>query len=206
MNAANDDHRSIKVNSMVTMEVEIEHHFQKVLNALHISTEDDHNTRGTAKRVAKMYCREIFSGRFSQPPIITTFPNSKNLDELVMTGPITVRSTCSHHFCPIIGQAWIGVVYDKKLAGLSKFNRIVDWFARRPQIQEELVVQIADFVETALKPKGLGVVLTCQHTCMTQRGVNEHSMAKMTTSVMRGVFRKKPEARAEFMATLALHR
>jgi GTP cyclohydrolase I len=90
-----------------------------------------------------------------------------------------------------------------KIAGLSKFNRVVDWFAARPQIQEELVVQIADFIENQLRPKGVAVVIRAAHTCMTWRGVREHADAKMTTNVMRGVFRDKPEARAEFLAAIA---
>lgn len=205
--AANDNiTNDISHGDRIVMERGVADGFEKILRELLIDTEGDHNTRNTAARVAKMYCREVFRGRYEPAPIVTTFPNTKKLDELVMTGPITVRSTCSHHFCPILGQAWIGVIYDKQLAGLSKFNRVVEWIAARPQIQEEMVVQVADFVDKVLKPKGLGIVMTCQHTCMTWRGVKEHSSALMTTSVMRGVFRKKPEARAEFMATLALHR
>lgn len=176
-----------------------------LLHALGIDQDNDPNTRGTAARMAKMFCYEIFAGRYTPPPVITTFPNTKKLDELVITGPITVRSTCAHHFCPIIGQAWLGVVYDDRIAGLSKFNRAVDWLARRPQMQEELVIQIADFVEKTLQPKGVAVVLRAQHTCLTERGVNECREAAMTTNVMRGIFRHKPEARAEFLASLAVH-
>lgn len=177
-----------------------------LLRALGIDTESDHNTRGTAARMAKMFCRETFNGRYTTPPDITTFPNTRKLDELVVTGPISVRSTCSHHFCPILGSCYIGVIYDKRLAGLSKFNRVVEWFASRPQIQEEMVVQIADFLERTLKPKGLAIVLNAQHTCMTWRGVKECPTASMTTNVMRGVFRKDAGARSEFLTTLALHR
>ena len=205
MNAANANQHTNDIDQRC-MEEDVEDACHDLLAALGINTASDHNTKGTAKRMAKMYCREACRGRYEPAPMVTTFPNVHKLDELVMTGPITVRSLCSHHFCPILGQAWIGVIYGERLAGLSKFNRIVDWYASRPQIQEELVVQIADFVETTLHPKALGVVLTCQHTCMTWRGVKEHSSALMTTTVMRGAFREKPEARAEFMATLALHR
>lgn len=174
-----------------------------LLNSLCINTQADHNTRDTPRRVAKMLVCEIFRGRFEPPPEITTFPNVKNLDEMMVTGPITVRSCCSHHLCPILGECWIGVVPGKRLAGLSKFNRIVDWFAARPQIQEELVVQIADFIEERLAPKGLAISMRASHTCMTWRGVREHPSAIMTINVMRGVFRNKPEARAEFLASIA---
>lgn len=177
-----------------------------LLESLGIDQTVDHNTKGTASRMSKMYCAQVFRGRYSPPPAITTFPNVNKLDELVVTGPISVRSTCSHHFCPILGRCWIGVVYGDRLAGLSKFNRIVDWFARRPQIQEELVIQIADFIEEALSPKGLAIMMSATHTCMTWRGVEESPDALMTTNVMRGVFRTKPEARSEFMAVVAGHR
>lgn len=188
------------------MERHVEHNLESLLKNLGIDWRNDPNCAGTPARMAKMYCREIFAGRYTPAPVVTTFPNTKKLDELVLTGPITVRSTCAHHFCPVIGQCWIGVVYANRIAGLSKFNRVVDWLARRPQMQEELVVQIADFIEATLHPKGIAVVLKAQHTCLTERGVNECRDSMMSTNVMRGVFRQKPEARAEFFASLALHR
>lgn len=180
------------------LQLEIVTRTKALLDALLIDTANDHNSRGTADRVAKMFCRETFSGRFRAAPAMTTFPNTR-YDELLTTGPITVRSMCSHHLCPILGTCYIGMIPGDRVAGLSKFNRVVDWFASRGQIQEELVVQIADYLEEQLQPKGLAVVIRAQHTCMTWRGVKEHSDAAMTTSVMRGVFRDKPEARAEFL-------
>lgn len=180
-------------------EKEVEHCVERLLAALLIDTGADHNTQGTARRVAKMYCHEIMRGRYEAPPALTTFPNVGNLDELVATGPITVRSLCSHHLCPILGKCWIGVVPGTRVVGLSKFNRIVDWFASRPQIQEELVVQIADYIEKHLAPRGVAVVIRATHTCMTWRGVRESLDGVMTTNVMRGVFRDKAEARAEFL-------
>lgn len=171
---------------------------KSLLDALLIDTTNDHNTQGTADRMARMYTCETFRGRLTRAPKLTTFPN-KGFDELLTSGPITVRSMCSHHMCPILGTCYIGMIPGERVIGLSKFNRVVDWFAARGQIQEELVVQIADYLEAALKPKGLGVVIRATHTCMTWRGVREHSSASMTTSVMRGSFRDKPEARAEFL-------
>jgi GTP cyclohydrolase IA len=169
--------------------------FEGVLDALVIDR--DHNTQGTACRVAKMYVRELFAGRYQPPPPITDFPNIKKLDELYTVGPITVRSTCSHHFCSVTGRAWIGVVPGERLIGLSKFNRLVEWVLARPQIQEEAVVQLADVIAKLIKPRGLGVVIKASHSCMTLRGVKDGNTV-MTTSVVRGVLFDDPKARAEF--------
>lgn len=174
---------------------------QSLLDALLIDTRTDHNTRGTAKRMAKMYVTEVMRGRFYPPPEITDFPNVSNLDELYVTGPITVRSMCSHHFVPIVGRAWIGVLPSERVIGLSKFNRITDWIMRRPQIQEEATVQLADFIENAIKPRGLAVVVKATHLCMTWRGVQDDA-ATMTTSVMRGMLRDSDSLRAEFLSLI----
>lgn len=176
---------------------------EHLLRGLLIDVDNDHNARGTAARMAKMYLREVFAGRYYPPPSITDFPNAKALDEMYITGPITIRSMCSHHLVPIIGRCWVGVIPGERVIGLSKFNRIADWIASRPQIQEEMVVQLADFIEKAIKPKGLAVVIEASHMCMSLRGVQEPMDARMTTNVMRGAFRDKPEARAEFMAMVA---
>lgn len=181
------------------LQTEVEYRVQHLLDALLIDTDSDHNTRDTSKRVAKMFMQESFYGRFHPMPKLTSFPNAKALDELYTTGPITVRSTCSHHLAPIHGKCWIGVVPGDRVIGLSKFNRLVDWVMSRPQIQEEAAVMLADLFETLIQPKGLAVVIKATHMCMTHRGVREHPDAIMTTSVMRGVLRDKPEARAEFL-------
>jgi GTP cyclohydrolase I len=185
------------------LQEEVARRAEHFLRGLVIDVDNDHNTVGTAKRIAKMYLREVFKGRYLPPPAITDFPNAKGLDEMYMTGPITVRSACSHHFVPIVGRCWIGIIPGERVIGLSKFNRIVEWVASRPQIQEELVMQIADFIEEQIQPKGLAVVVEATHLCMTWRGVREPMEAKMTTNVMRGAFRDKPEARAEFMTLVA---
>lgn len=182
------------------LKAEVEKRAEHFLRGLVIDLDNDHNTVGTAHRVAKMYIDEVFKGRYQPAPVITDFPNAKGLDEMYMSGPITVRSACSHHFVPIVGRCWIGIIPGERVIGLSKFNRIVEWVASRPQIQEELVMQIADYIEQQISPKGLAVVVEATHMCMTWRGVREPMSAKMTTNVMRGAFRDKPEARAEFMA------
>lgn len=178
----------------------IEEHFQEILLQLGIDIDCDHNTKGTAARVAKMFVREIFNGKFTPKPRITTFPNV-GYDQILTSGPIAVRSMCAHHFMPITGKCWIGMKPGEKVIGLSKFNRIVDWVASRPQIQEEMTEQIANEIENELDPIGLAVVIKAEHFCITHRGVKEHD-SDMTTSILRGVFRKEPLARQEVLGLI----
>ena len=183
------------------IECEVAEAFEDVLKALVINTTDDHNTKATAQRVAKMFVHEIFRGRYYPPPEVTSFPNAKQYDQIYMTGPITINSTCAHHFQPITGQAYVGVFPGKRVVGLSKFNRIVDWIASRPQIQEEMTEQIADMVEKETEAQGVAVVIKAEHFCMTARGVKEHE-SEMMTSVVRGMFRDEPATKAEFFSLL----
>jgi GTP cyclohydrolase IA len=147
--------------------------------------------------VARMYLREVFAGRYEEPPRLTDFPNGKRLDELYAVGPCEIRSACSHHLCPVEGQLWCGVIPSKRIIGLSKFSRLARWIMARPQIQEEAVVQLADHLEELLQPRGLAVVMRLRHSCMTWRGVREGN-AVMTSSVTRGMMRESPASRAEF--------
>jgi len=170
---------------------------QGVLDSLVIDTDNDHNTNETAHRVAKMFCTEIFSGRYLPPPKITAFPNVTEYDQVYVTGPITIRSTCAHHFQSIKGKCYVGVFPGKNVIGLSKFNRMVDWISSRPQIQEEMTIQIADLIQEETQADGVAVLVQAEHGCMTMRGVREHE-SDMTTSVMRGVFRDAPHLKQEF--------
>jgi GTP cyclohydrolase I len=178
------------------LQQEVEEAMQGVLKALVIDTVNDHNTNETAKRVAKMYIREVFKGRYFPKPDITYFPNAKAINSMYVSGPITIRSCCSHHLVPFIGQAWVGVVPGEEVVGLSKFNRLLDWVFSRPQIQEEAIMEIANMLEEELKPKGLGVIVRAQHHCMTWRGVKDISM--FTTSELRGCMKDNVPARVEF--------
>lgn len=180
---------------------DVEVAMQGVLDALLIDTTNDHNTIETAKRVAKMYVREVFKGRYLPRPAVTDFPNAKRLDEMYTVGPITVRSACSHHLVPIMGHAWIGVIPGERVIGLSKFNRLTEWVMSRPHIQEEAAVMLADEIEGLIKPKGLAVVIRAAHQCMTWRGVRETDTS-MTTSVMRGLLMENEKARNEFLMTI----
>ena len=182
---------------------EVEGKMQGVLDALVIDTQNDHNMRDTARRVAKMYLNEVFKGRYVQPPALTEFPNAERLNELMIVGPITVRSACSHHFCPVIGKVWIGILPNEgsNVIGLSKYARLVDWVMGRPQIQEEAVVQLADIIMEKTRPDGLAVVMEATHFCMAWRGVRDTD-SKMLNSVMRGVFLKDIALRREFLSLI----
>jgi len=183
--------------------MEVEAKMQGVLESLVIDTESDHNTQHTARRIAKMYLTEIFRGRYSLMPTITEFPNLERLNELMIVGPITVRSACSHHLCPIIGKVWIGVMPNEhsNLIGLSKYTRLCDWLMSRPQIQEEAVARLADLLQERIHPDGLAVVMEADHFCMQWRGVKD-TESKMINSVMRGSFLKDANLRREFLALL----
>lgn len=182
---------------------EVEEKMRGVLESMVIDIESDHNTRNTARRVAKMYLQEVFRGRYVEPPAVTEFPNAEHLNELLIVGPLTVRSACSHHFCPVIGRIWVGVLPNEhtNVIGLSKYARLVDWVMGRPQIQEEAVVQLADLIMEKTQPDGLAIVMEASHFCMSWRGVKEMN-SKMVNSVMRGVFLKDVSLRREFLSLL----
>lgn len=182
---------------------EVEVKMQGVLDSLVIDTVNDHNTDNTARRVAKMYLNEVFRGRYVPVPSITEFPNVGHLNELMIVGPITVRSACSHHFCPVIGKIWIGVMPNEhtNVIGLSKYARLAEWIMGRPQIQEEAVVQLADLIQQKTQPDGLAIVMEASHYCMAWRGVKDMD-SKMINSVMRGVFLKDPNLRREFLSLI----
>mgnify|MGYP003844643669 FL=1 len=182
---------------------EVEVKMQGVLDSLVIDTDNDHNTGNTARRVAKMYINEVFLGRYVPSPTVTEFPNAEHLNELMIVGPITVRSACSHHFCPVIGKVWIGVLPNEhtNVIGLSKYARLAEWVMGRPQIQEEAVVQLADLIQEKTQPDGLAIVMEATHYCMSWRGVKDMD-SKMINSVMRGVFLKDPNLRREFLSLI----
>jgi GTP cyclohydrolase I len=181
---------------------EVESKMKGVLSSLVIDTDNDHNTDETARRVAKMYLKEVFQGRYVKAPSITEFPNAEHLNELMIVGPITVRSACSHHFCPILGKIWIGVLPNEhtNVIGLSKYARLAEWVMSRPQIQEEAVTQLAD-PDPAQDPAGWpgdrhGSRAT---SACSWRGVKDMD-SKMINSVMRGSFLKDPHLRREFLS------
>ncbi len=182
---------------------EVTDKMQGVLDAMVIDTDNDHNTGDTARRVAKMYLNEVFRGRYVTGPQVTEFPNAEHLNELMIVGPITVRSACSHHLCPVIGKIWIGVMPNEhtNVIGLSKYARMAEWIMGRPQIQEEAVVQLADLIQEKTQPDGLAIVMEASHYCMAWRGVKDMD-SRMINSVMRGVFLKDSNLRREFLSLI----
>lgn len=175
---------------------EVAAQMQAVLESLVIDTDHDHNTQDTARRVAKMFVQETFSGRYRPVPKVTAFPNM-GYKSLYTTGPISIRSTCAHHFQNIVGRCWVGIVPESEVIGLSKFNRIVHHICERPQIQEEMTTQIAEALKQYAKTSNIAVVVKAEHHCMTQRGVREHE-SDMTTAIMLGAFSTDPALKQEF--------
>ena len=194
----------IEPGELEALQAEVEAKLRGVLDALVIDTESDHNTQDTARRVAKMFLTEVFRGRYVSMPPVTEFPNIARLNELMIVGPVTVRSACSHHLCPIIGQLWVGVMPNEHsaLIGLSKYARLVEWIMARPQIQEEAIVQLADLLQDKMRPDGLAIVMRADHYCMQWRGVKDMD-SKMVNSVMRGSFLKNANLRRELLALLS---
>ena len=194
---------AIEPGELDTLLDEVAGKMRGVLDSLVIDTENDHNTGDTARRVAKMYIQEVFKGRYLPAPAVTEFPNAEHLNELMIVGPIKVRSACSHHFCPVIGGVYIGIMPNEhtNVIGLSKYARLAEWIMGRPQIQEEAVVQLADLIQEKTQPDGLAIVMEASHFCMGWRGVKDMD-SKMINSVMRGVFLKDMNLRREFLSLI----
>ncbi|MFZ4121539.1 MAG: GTP cyclohydrolase I [Caulobacterales bacterium] len=195
----------LQSGELEALQDEVAAKFKTVLESLVIDIESDHNTHDTARRVAKMYLSEVFKGRYVSPPAVTEFPNVESLNELMIVGPITIRSACSHHFCPILGRLWIGLVPNEhsNLIGLSKYSRLADWIMSRPQIQEEAITQLAELLMDKVRPDGLAVVMEADHFCMHWRGVKDNA-TKMVNSAMRGSFLKDAPLRREFLSLINL--
>ncbi len=201
---ANDNiAQHLEEGDVEALKAEVQSKMHEVLKSLVIDTDSDHNTHDTAKRVAKMFIDEVFRGRYQPIPAVTEFPNAERLNELMIVGPVTVRSACSHHLCPIIGRVWIGLLPNEhsNLIGLSKYARICDWIMSRPQIQEEAVTMLANELQDRVRPDGLAIVMEADHFCMHWRGVKDNESA-MVNSVMRGAFLKDANLRREFLSLL----
>lgn len=179
---------------------------EELFDVLHIDHHNDHNTRGTPKRVAKMYVQELLRGRYNAPPEITDFDNANGYAGLIVTGPIEVRSTCAHHLMPIYGEAYIGILpsAEGRIIGLSKYDRIVDYFCARFQIQEELVQQIGQFIMEKTNPRGLAVRISAVHMCKTQRGIRAPHRGRMVNSAFFGDLETDSALRQEFMQECAI--
>jgi GTP cyclohydrolase I len=170
-----------------------------LLRALGIKP-DTESLAGTPRRMARAYA-ELFSPR---PFDLTTFPNEEGYDELVLARAIPVRSVCEHHLLPFVGVAHVGYLPGERILGLSKLARVVEYFACRPQVQERLTKQVADWLAEQLRPKGVGVVITAEHSCMTLRGVQAVGSSTITSTLL-GVLREDARSRQEFFALSGVH-
>jgi GTP cyclohydrolase IA len=178
--------------------------FEKVLDALLIDRETDPNSKGTARRLAKMYFNEIMSGRYETRPDATAFPNdSEDRYEGMLVVRSELRSMCSHHHQPVSGVAYIGIIAANKLIGLSKYTRIAQWCARRGTLQEELCNDIAREISRATDSDNIGVYIQATHGCCENRGIMAHSSLTQTT-VLTGVFKTDPAVKKEFMDNIKL--
>ncbi|MCZ8167682.1 MAG: GTP cyclohydrolase I FolE [Flavobacterium sp.] len=178
----------------------IEYHFEQIMEALGLDLTDD-SLRGTPHRVAKMYVQEIFSGLHpDNKPKISVFDNSYHYDKMLVEANINFNSTCEHHFLPIIGKAHIGYVSNGKVIGLSKLNRIVDYFARRPQVQERMVMQVFNELKAVLDTEDVMVVMEAKHLCVSSRGIKDET--SFTSTLQYGGIFEKKEYRDDFFRLL----
>jgi GTP cyclohydrolase IA len=178
--------------------------FENVLDVLLIDRENDPNSKGTARRLAKMYYNEIMAGRYDPMPDATAFPNDpKDGYEGMLVVRSELRSMCSHHHQPVSGVAYIGIIAADKLIGLSKYTRIAQWCARRGTLQEELAVDIAREIMRATGSKDVGVYVQATHGCCENRGIMAHSSLTQTT-VLKGAFNKDPSTKKEFFDNIKL--
>ena len=181
--------------------VKIAGHVRAILNELGLNPNDP-STSATPMRVAKMYTQEIFSSLFEQPPVVTVFPNTKKYNHFVVERDITIASTCEHHLVPFIGKCHIVYKPGKFVCGLSKLNRVAEYFAKKPQIQERLGTEILEFLQKELKTKDVAVIVDCKHLCVSCRGIKDVNSSTVT-SHLGGIFNDSV-ARAEMFNLINL--
>lgn len=176
----------------------ISQHFSEIMTVLGMDMSDD-SLKDTPKRVAKMYVNEIFGGLLPEnKPQISTFDNNYKYRQMLIEKDITVYSTCEHHFLPIIGKAHVAYISNGKVIGLSKINRIVNYYARRPQVQERLTRQIVEAIKNALGTKDVACVIDARHLCVNSRGIQDTNSSTVTADLS-GLFRTNPTTRKEFL-------
>ncbi len=186
-----DDEEKIKI---------IAHHFKAIMKTLGLDLSDD-SLKDTPRRVAKMYVKEIFSGlNPSNKPDISLFDNAYNYSEMLIEKDITLYSYCEHHFVPIIGKAHVAYIPSKKVIGLSKINRLVQFYSKRPQVQERLTMQIAEGLIEALQTENVAVKIEAAHLCVASRGIKDTASSTTTTAFF-GTFQQE-KARMEFLSAL----
>ena len=176
----------------------IQSHFKEIMNILGMDMTDD-SLRGTPKRVAKMFVREIFGGlNPDKKPSMSTFDNKYKYNQMLVEKDISVYSTCEHHFLPIVGRAHVGYISNGRVIGLSKMNRLVDYFSRRPQVQERLTMQIVETMQKALGAEDVACVIDAKHLCINSRGIRDIGGSTVTAE-LGGRFKNDPTTRKEFL-------
>ena len=171
--------QNLSVNGKIKL---IAHHFEKIMRLLELDMDDD-SLRDTPGRVAKMFVKEIFSGLDpANEPRVTLFEKRYNYNEIILEKNIPVYSYCEHHFVPIIGKAHVAYIANGKIAGLSKLNRVVNYFSRRPQVQERLTAEIADFLKAKLHTENVAVIIEAEHLCIASRGIRDAGSTTITGS------------------------
>ncbi len=176
----------------------IKKHFFQIMEVLGLDMNDD-SLRRTPKRVAKMFIQEIFSGlNPKNTPNFSIFENKYKYNQMLIEKNITVYSTCEHHFLPIIGKAHVGYISNGKVVGLSKINRIVNFYARRPQVQERLTIQIVQSLKKMLETQDVACIIEAKHLCVNSRGIKDTDSSTVTTELV-GSFKKNSEIRKEFL-------
>lgn len=181
----------------------IQAHFSEIMKTLGLDLTDD-SLKGTPKRVAKMYVKEVFNGlNPANKPEARTFNNNYDYSDVVIEKNIQVNSFCEHHFLPFIGKAHVAYISKGKVIGLSKINRLVDYYSRRPQVQERLTLQIADAISDAMNTKDVAVYIDSKHFCVSMRGIKDHASSTIT-SEFRGAFKEK-EVQQKFIDFIRIH-
>ncbi|ACU06864.1 GTP cyclohydrolase I [Flavobacteriaceae bacterium 3519-10] len=182
----------------------IQHHFHQIMETLGMDMTDD-SLKDSPKRVARMYVNEIFGGLLPENmPRISTFSNKYKYRQMLVEKDITVYSFCEHHFLPIIGRAHVAYISNGEVIGLSKINRIVDYYARRPQVQERLTMQIVDALKSALGTKDVACIIDAKHLCVNCRGIRDTASSTITAELS-GIFRTNPITRQEFLHYVGSH-
>ncbi|WP_113925769.1 GTP cyclohydrolase I FolE [Cognataquiflexum aquatile] len=181
----------------------IEKHFREIMHVLGLDLTDD-SLKGTPKRVAKMYIKEIFSGLDPKnKPVVKLFENKYKYNEMLVEKDITFHSNCEHHFVPIIGKAHVAYISNGTVIGLSKINRIVQYFAKRPQVQERLTMQIGNELKEMLGTDDVAIIIDAHHMCVSSRGIQDVNSATVT-SFYSGKFEKDEHSRNEFMKYISM--
>lgn len=181
----------------------IEEHFAQIMDTLGLDMTDD-SLKGTPKRVAKMFIKEIFGGlNPERKPKMSTFENKYKYNQMLVEKDIVVYSTCEHHFLPIVGRAHVAYMSHGRVIGLSKINRIVDYYARRPQVQERLTMQIVKAMQEALETEDVACVIDAKHLCVNSRGIRDIESSTITAE-LGGCFRNNPTTRAEFLKYIGM--